>query len=64
MGDFKFISLIGLKNEQITINLNYLIKFEPMPHDRTRIYLDNRSGVVSYGITLSYTELIKLIKGA
>ncbi len=58
----KFISLTGLKNEQITINLNYLIKFEPVANNRSKVYIDDRSGVISYSITLSYAELIKLIK--
>lgn len=61
MADFKFISLKGLNNERITINLNYLIRFEPIENERTRIYVDDRTNVVSYRVTILYADLVKQI---
>lgn len=61
MTNVNFISFKGLDNEMVTVNLNYLIKFEPIPNNRTKIYIDDKTATVTYNVTIAYVDLVNQI---
>lgn len=61
MTNVNFISFKGLDNEMVTVNLNYLIKFEPIPNNRTKIYIDDKTTAVTYNVTIAYVDLVNQI---
>lgn len=57
----KFVKLTGLQGQQLTINIDYLINFEPNGTG-TKIYLDHQNATTTYPVTMSYDSFNLLLK--
>lgn len=52
----QFVQLFGTNKEAVTINLNYLIRFQPNK-DGTDIWLFDGEKSVHYLVTISYSDM-------